>query len=199
MSLRKKIILSICVSIIVILAITYYSGKIGIVDDIGYSIVHCFHNDIITTIFKTITMCGGGLAIFLLIDVVFLFNKKKGLYFLVNVVAILLLNLIIKEIVMRGRPEGINLILETGYSFPSGHSMVSAAAYGLIIDFLRRSKINKYLKIISIVVSLLLMIFIPISRIYLGVHYTSDVIIGFCISTIWVLFYSEILKTKLYD
>lgn len=196
MSKKKKIILSICISIIVILAITYFNKKIGIVDDIGYDIVHYFHNDIITSIFKTITMCGGGLAIFLLIDTVFLIDRKKGLYFLINIVVVLLLNLVIKEIVMRARPEGINLILEIGYSFPSGHSMVSAAAYGLIVDFLRKSNINKYLKIVSISVAVFLMIFIPISRIYLGVHYTSDVIIGFCISTIWVLLYSEYLKKK---
>ncbi len=196
MSLKKKIILSICVFIIIILAITYFNNKIGVVDDVGYYILHYFHNDIITNIFKLITMCGGGFFIFLLIDIIFLLDKRKGFYFLINIIVVLLLNLVIKEIVMRSRPEGINLILETGYSFPSGHSMVSAAAYGLIIDFLKRSKINKYLKIVLITVSCSLMILIPISRVYLGVHYASDVIIGFSISIIWVLLYSEYLKKK---
>lgn len=196
MSIKKKVILSICVSTIIILAITYFNKKIGIVDDIGYHTVHYFHNDITTSIYKTITMFGGGLAIFLLIDIVFLTDRKKGLYFLINIIVVLLLNLIIKEIVMRSRPEGINLILEKGYSFPSGHSMVSAAAYGLIVDFLRKSKINKNLRTILITISILLMILIPVSRVYLGVHYASDVIIGFCISTIWVIIYSEYLKKK---
>ena len=105
-----------------------------------------------------------------------------------------MLNLMLKNIVERPRPIGYRLIDETGYSFPSGHSMISAAFYGLIIYFIWKNVKNKKLKYISCALLGLLIAFIGISRIYLGVHYASDVLGGFIISIAYLIIFTTTFK-----
>ncbi len=76
-----------------------------------------------------------------------------------------------------------------GYSFPSGHSMVNMAFYGFIMYLMYHYVKNKYLKIFGILFLSLLVVAIGISRIYLGVHYTSDVLAGFLIAISYLVIY----------
>ena len=100
---------------------------------------------------------------------------------------ILGMNRIIKALVKRPRPPQIyHLVKETNYSFPSGHSMSAMIGYGLLVLEVQKSSL-KYKKVIEIF--LMMMIFlIGLSRIYLGVHYFSDVIGGFLLSLSYLLF-----------
>ena len=104
------------------------------------------------------------------------------------------LNLLLKNIVQRPRPNEFRLIDETGYSFPSGHSMVSMAFYGFLIYLIYKFVKSKRLKWILIIILSALIITIGISRIYLGVHYTSDVLAGFTISVSYLVIYTSIVK-----
>ena len=108
-----------------------------------------------------------------------------------------LLNHIFKKIVQRPRPTGYRLIEEDGYSFPSGHSMISAAFYGFFIYLIFKNVKNKYLKWGSISLLSLLICLIGISRIYLGVHYTSDVMAGFVISISYLVIFTSIVNDYL--
>ncbi len=111
-------------------------------------------------------------------------NKKQkniGLSIFSNLVIITVLNQLLKNILQRPRPTEYRIIEETGYSFPSGHSMISMAFYGYLIYLIYKYVKNKYVKWISIVLLSTLICSIGISRIYLGVHYTSDVLGGFLI------------------
>ena len=116
-------------------------------------------------------------------------NKKIGISIFSNLVIITILNQLIKRILQRPRPTEYRIIEETGYSFPSGHSMVSMAFYGYLIYLIYKYVKNKYLKWISIVLLSILICSIGVSRIYLGVHYTSDVLGGFLLSISYLVIY----------
>ena len=188
----KWIILFICLIGFCALAEDVFNKEIMKGDIIGYKIVSTFLiSDFATPIAKFITNFGG--AIFLVIATITLFivikNKKIGISILSNVAIVTVLNQLIKRILQRPRPTEYRIIEEPGYSFPSGHSMVSMAFYGYFIYLIYKYVKNKYVKWISISLLSLLICLIGISRIYLGVHYTSDVLGGFLISISYLIIY----------
>ena len=125
-------------------------------------------------------------------------NKQVGILVIINLILNSLLNLALKNIFTRGRPTITHLIKENGYSLPSGHAMASLAFYGLIIYLVYKSvNLSKKVKTILISLLTLLIILIGISRIYLGVHYVSDVIAGYSITTFYLIIYTEIIKNNL--
>ena len=128
---------------------------------------------------------------------IFVKNKKVGWCVASNLVITVLLNQLLKYIIQRPRPDGYRLITESGYSFPSGHSMVSMAFYGLIIYLIWKMVKNKKIKYISCGILAILIPMIGFSRIYLGVHYASDVIGGFPISIVYLLLYTNITRSIL--
>ena len=198
----KWIILFICLIGFLALAEDVFHKEIMKGDIIGYKIISTFLiSDFTTPIAKFITNFGG--AIFLIILTITLFilikNKKIGLSIILNLIVITGLNQILKYILQRPRPTEYRLIEETGFSFPSGHSMVSMAFYGYLIYLIYKYVKNKYLKWISIVLLSILICSIGISRIYLGVHYTSDVLGGFLISLSYLIVYTLIVNRYLLE
>ncbi len=101
-------------------------------------------------------------------------------------------NSILKLFYARSRPLDVAFIQETGYSFPSGHSMVAMAFYGLFIYLIFHSSLTKSYKILSILGLSLLILLIGISRIYLGVHYASDVVGGFFLSLGYLILFTHL-------
>ena len=188
----KWIVLFICLIGFFALAEDVFNKEIMNGDIVGYKLVSTFLiSDFATPIAKFITNFGGaiiliGLAFMLLI---FIKNKKIGVSIISNLAIITLLNQLLKRIVQRPRPTEFRIVEESGYSFPSGHSMVSMAFYGYLIYLIYKYVKNKYLKWISIILLSILICFIGISRIYLGVHYTSDVLGGFFISISYLIIY----------
>ena len=120
-------------------------------------------------------------------------NKKQTLFVGINLISSATINTILKMIFQRERPLEM-IINETGYSYPSGHSFVSIAFYGFIL-YLILTKTNKKSQkyIITSLLSFLILT-IGISRIYLGVHYPSDVIGGFTGGLIYLLIYIKIYR-----
>lgn len=96
-------------------------------------------------------------------------------------------NIILKQIINRSRPELEHLVTVETLSYPSGHAMTAMAFYGFLIYLFYRFKINRLSKWIIIVLLSLLILSIGISRIYLGVHFPSDVLGGFIAGFIWVI------------
>ena len=198
----KWIILFICLIGFLALAEDVFHKEIMKGDIIGYKIISTFLiSDFTTPIAKFITNFGG--AIFLIILTITLFilikNKKIGLSIILNLIVITGLNQILKYILQRPRPTEYRLIEETGFSFPSGHSMISMAFYGYLIYLICKYVKNKDLKWISIVLLSILICSIGISRIYLGVHYTSDVLGGFLISLSYLIVYTLIVNRYLLE
>ena len=104
----------------------------------------------------------------------------------INLASALAVDLIFKAIVQRPRPDGFRLVVETGYSFPSGHSMFSMAFYGFLIWLVwhyEKDRLQRWLFCFSFA---FIIVMIGISRIYLGVHYASDVLGGYSLTKLMV-------------
>lgn len=193
----KWIILFICTIVFLAILKNAWGQEIMREDIIGYNLISRFLiSDTITPIAKVITNMGS--AFFLItvsaILLVTIKNKKIGISITLNLITIAGLNLLLKNIVQRPRPTDFRLIDESGYSFPSGHSMVSMAFYGFLIYLAYKYIKNNKLKMLLSIVLGLIPLLIGISRIYLGVHYTSDVIGGFMVSISYLIIYTRIVK-----
>ena len=178
----KWIILILCVVCFAVLTIAMHNGKIMNTDANGYMLISTYiMSDIITPFIKTVTNTGGALWLIIMSLILFagIKNRKLGLSIFLNLILSGSINTILKEILQRPRPIGYRIVNEIGYSFPSGHSMVSMAFYGYLIYLVYKKMENVVAKTILIVTLCVLIIAIGISRIYLGVHYTSDVLAGY--------------------
>lgn len=188
----KWIILFICIVSLLVLIEDVMDKDIMTFDEKGYFIVSKYLiSDTMNPIAKCITNFANmywliGTSIVLLMV---LKNKKTGLYIFINLGLSALVNFTLKQIIQRLRPIGHRIIDESGYSLPSGHSMVSMAFYGFLIYLIYKNVKNKYLKISVITLLSLLIISIGASRIYLGVHYTSDVLAGFLVAIAYLIIY----------
>jgi undecaprenyl-diphosphatase len=152
------------------------------------------NSQILTNIMKFFTFIGSGSVIGFIVIMAMIFfyvvlKHRSELVLLVGVViGSALLNLILKMTFHRARPTINRIIDASGYSFPSGHSMAAFTLYG-ILSFLLWKHISSYSgRSLLIIISVLMIAMIGISRIYLGVHYPSDVLGGFLASGIWLIF-----------
>ena len=152
-------------------------------------------NDNLTDVMKYITLFGDKvcLTIIILSLILLLKNKKYSLYMLINVLWAVLINKVVKYSFKRARPFE-KLIAETGYSFPSGHAMCSIAFYGLFIYFIIKTKMKNVYKYLFSFCFSLLVIIIGISRIYLNVHYFSDVVGGFILGVLSLTFIINMIE-----
>lgn len=196
LSLVEKTLLIISTIIFILIVILLATNKIKVFDDFVYKIVSSTKSDFSTVFFKIMTFFAGLHFILLFILFVMFFCRKHAGYFTINIVGTILINQILKHIVLRPRPAGISLITEDGYSFPSGHSMAAVAFYGFFIYLILNSKITKNKKILFTTLLVIIISLIGISRIYLGVHYASDVLAGFSLSTIYLILLNYFKRKK---
>lgn len=185
-----KIICVTSLTIFIILLMGLFTNNLILLDNKIYDLII---NTLSIDIYKSITFLAS--PIFLIaLTLIFLFTKN-GLSILFNLLNVTILNNLLKIVIRRDRPVGINLVLENGFSFPSGHAMIGLAFYGLIIYFIYKSKL-KYKNYLIILFSILILL-IGISRIYLGVHYASDVIAGYSISIIYLSIFIKKIYPKI--
>jgi len=127
----------------------------------------------------------------------FLLVKKQN-WFSIRVITIaissLVLMLLLKQLFQRKRPLSPLLKAAKGLSFPSGHAIMAVTFYGLLIYILQHSITIDWLKWLVTVLVTVLIILIGFSRIYLRVHYASDVAAGFIIGLLWLLISLAVLK-----
>jgi membrane-associated phospholipid phosphatase len=127
----------------------------------------------------------------LAIFIYFLFVRRHHWYSVrIPVVALgnISLNLLLKWLFERPRPALQHLAEVSGMSFPSGHAMMSFSFYGLLIYLIFENTELKPLRYALCILLLILMHLIGFSRVYLHVHYASDVLAGFAIGTVWLIF-----------
>ena len=172
------------------------SGEILRLDTLAYQVfVERLRSDALTPFMQAFTSLASIVVLAVLAAVIAALapGKAPGWCVSVNLVCVVLLNTALKYLVQRPRPDGFRLISETGYSFPSGHSMVAMAFFGLLIWMVWRYHRRDAMRVVWCVVFGLVIVMVGVSRIYLGVHYASDVLAGFCVSLIWLVFYTRVV------
>tara|TARA_R110000868_G_scaffold261206_2_gene519270 strand:- start:95 stop:832 length:738 start_codon:yes stop_codon:yes gene_type:complete len=148
----------------------------------------------LTSYFKFMTNVGDVygylivLVIFLLLSLL-VFKRWKYVVQATLVLALATVsNMMLKRFIDRARPGIEHLVSVETLSYPSGHAMSAMAFYGFLIFLVTKFKIHKVIKYALIVILMLLILSIGISRIYLGVHFPSDIAGGFIAGFIWVVF-----------
>ena len=191
---KKNIILTISFILFTILTLKVLNNKIEILDKNTEAFILNIRNNTLNNIMIFITNIGSSISL-IIINLILLLtikDKKIPISIFKNLSLSFILSQLIKIILKRPRPSGINLVLAKGFSYPSGHSMVSMAFFGYLAYLIYKNLKNKKIKVILITILLSLSILIGFSRIYLGVHYLSDVIGGFLLSTTYLMFYIQI-------
>ena len=186
----KVFIICVCLVIFSVISIYVVKGLDIYLDSFIHEIIY---NNMVsagmTSFMKIISMFGSGyiISITCLIIMIIIKDNRERL----NIIMCLLLssvfnNIVLKGIFRRDRPIYM-MIKKGGYSFPSGHSMVSTVFYGYLIYLVYKYIDNKIIKNILICLLIIMILLICFSRIYLGVHYFSDVIGGISIGLLFLI------------
>ncbi|WP_102347146.1 phosphatase PAP2 family protein [Bacillus sp. Marseille-P3661] len=191
---RLVVLMSVTISLFIVTSFGVITHNFILIDTYGTSYIQSFKTDWLTELLIIITHIGSykiEYPIFLLLAIYWLIRKETLFppILLINLIGAQVLNRFLKEQFVRERPVIEHIVDVTGYSFPSGHAMISTAYYGFIAYLICRTlNYNKTL-CYCIQISIGTLIFlIGLSRIYLGVHYPSDVIGGFFMGFSWLIF-----------
>ena len=195
---KRYILLFLCLILFCIILINVLNGNIQGFDSNIYNLITSIKSNFMDMFFRTITRFGDE-EVLILIAVaclIFIKNRRIGGSIAINLASVGLINHILKEIIQRPRPPiELRMVEESSFSFPSGHAKASLAFYGLIMYYIYNYIKNKKVKNIICAILSLLILLVGISRIYLGVHYASDVTAGFLFSIVYlVLYITFILK-----
>ncbi len=150
-----------------------------------------------------LTHCGDTLTIVALCAILLVLPSRKKYGIPVSLAALTGLAIYkpMKHLFLRARPEQVfHLIEQGGYSFPSGHSVTSVVVYGLLLYLIGKHCKNPALRKCLSAVCLIFALFIGPSRLYVGVHWFSDVVcgmlIGLMVMTIYILLLEKLEKKK---
>ena len=192
---KKWFVCIISLVVFIILSILVLTKKDIFIDSFVYNFLSNYITSDLTKSVVMLTNLGSAFTVIGIVVVVLIIfkNKKYGLFMSLNLIIITILQLILKSIFTRSRPIDISLIEETGYSFPSGHSLTVMAFYGLIVYFIYKSSLNKNSKILFITLFSLVILVVGLSRVYLGVHFFTDVLGAYCFSIFYLIIYTSVI------
>lgn len=196
----STIILLISSAIFIFLLIDVSEGDVIGIDHFAYRlfVVH-LRTPLLTEIMEGFSGLASPVTVIVMLIVVAAFapGPSVGRLASINLGGVVIVDLIFKAIVQRPRPDGFRLVVETGYSFPSGHSMFSMAFYGLLIWLVWHYEKDKLQRWIWCGLFSAVIIMIGVSRIYLGVHYATDVIGGFSLALVWLVLFTKLMIPSL--
>lgn len=180
-----------CFILFLLLAVVVRQFGFNDIDPSIMLFVYEFRTPSLTEFMKGATFFGStGLIIVALLASLTLFAKRHlrpAAWFLILVGSGAAANAILKKLVARPRPTLAPLIRETDFSFPSGHAMDSLIVYGAIAFLLMQLMPKSQYRLLAATMAVLIIAVIGFSRIYLGVHFPSDVLAGYLFGAGWLL------------
>lgn len=202
MSHWKRISLLLIFTLIFSMIAMFHESRLGKwIDNEVYSFIYSSESFISTSIFFGATQIGevwAMITLSLIVVTLFMLYKYKieALFFALTMIMSGVTNPILKNIFDRERPTLLRLIDISGFSFPSGHAMGATAFFGSLMFVAHRILKGKS-KAFVISASALFIILISSSRVYLGVHYPTDIIAGIVGGVICILLSQLILRKQL--
>lgn len=154
--------------------------------------IHSFSSGWLTALFQAVTFCGSTIFLSIVsVVVIALFLRKSHKHsaslFIVTMVGAVVLNFVLKISFVRERPlPYFDTALPTSYSFPSGHALYAVCFYGSLAWIYAAHEHRLVRQSVGWSSAAIVVVMIGLSRIYLGVHYPSDVIAGFAAAIVWV-------------
>lgn len=164
------------------------------IDEQVTDFVISYRSPLLTDFFKTITHIGDvyGYIVAVGLCLALSYSYYKHWRYAVQILTVLILasvsNVILKHFIDRARPTIEHLVSVRSLSYPSGHAMSAMAFYGFVIFLVYRSRFNVFIKAGIILLLFALILAIGVSRIYLGVHFPSDIVGGFIAGMVWTGF-----------
>lgn len=192
---NKKILipLGVLFLLFIILTVLVCTNTIEPLDNAASSFIISIRSPELTNTMNIITNISGSYAliVFTTLFIILIKKKKYPLAITINLIAVFITSQLAKAIVERDRPLDM-LVSAPGYSYPSGHSMVGLAYFSFLSYLVIKYIPNKIVKIILPIVFTITILLVGFSRIYLGVHYLSDVLAGFLLGAIYLIIFINI-------
>ena len=183
-------IASVCTILALVLAVMVIAKHGFSIDEKAMSIVNKIRNGNFTKFQKIFTHLGSFvlLIFFVIIATIFVPTWRTKTIGILSFLSGAVISTIIKYIIQRPRPSDVALIEEVGYSFPSAHALLSTIFFGFLIYVLLLNLKNKPAKIIVSILIGIIPICVGFSRVYLGVHFLSDVLAGLLLGVATLIF-----------
>lgn len=197
--LRKILLIVIPIILFAFLALYIQAGYSIRFENWVYAEAVEHMNPFLTNIIRIITHLGDPIivtSITILLVIIPKTRKKVGYPMAAAVIVSEALNLILKEIFARERPNILQLVNETTYSFPSGHAMINTTVYTMLGIFAIKYIRSKKIKISVVIMCIIMPLIISFSRVYLGVHYAGDVLGGMLLGFAVTVFIYALLKKE---
>lgn len=197
--LKKILLIVIPIILFAFLALYIQAGYSIRFENWVYAEAVEYMNPFLTNIIRIITHLGDPIivtSITILLVIIPKTRKKVGYPMAAAVIVSEALNLILKEIFARERPNILQLVNETTYSFPSGHAMINTTVYTMLGIFAIKYIRSKKIKISVVIMCIIMPLIISFSRVYLGVHYAGDVLGGMLLGFAVTVFIYALLKKE---
>ena len=190
--LALLVLAALCLVVFICLLVEVLKGKPMRIDRLCHSLfVEKLRSPALTVVMKAVSNLASVPFIVgtLLTAFVWAPCRLQVILIAINVGTISAIDQLLKVLVHRSRPRGFCLVDAPGLSFPSGHSMAAMAFYGYGIWLVQSSACGISPSVLVNMALVCVILVIGVSRIYLGVHYASDVLGGFCLASAWVVLF----------
>lgn len=179
------------VAVIAAGAVLAGKGALAFIDRPLLEFVSAMQNDILDSTMRVITAIGGGTIIvgLSIIGAAWFLYRGMATHAFALITAVggaAGVAVVMKRILERSRPSGLQALGEHSFSFPSGHAALSLAFFGILVYFLLRHTHRLSLKICAVTAGIAVVGAIGISRVYLGVHWPSDVVGSYVLVGVWL-------------